>query len=80
MTTPRAPRPMLPKLTIPEHNFVPGIESQVWVPNPLTSKLTSVFAAPTIDPPNSAASIYCSQCKRFYANPAVFFNHIYSCN
>ncbi|KAJ1768669.1 hypothetical protein EV179_000616 [Coemansia sp. RSA 487] len=76
-------RPMLPKLDIPVPNFIPEIEGQVWVPNPLVSKLSSIFSVtPTYTPSSvsGTSGVYCSQCKRYYPNPTVFFNHIYNCN
>ncbi|KAJ1728497.1 hypothetical protein GGI11_009226 [Coemansia sp. RSA 2049] len=90
MSTP-IQRPVLPKLNIPPppppSSFIPSIQSheEVWVPNPLTTKLASLFSVVSTPVSSASASVpsnsvYCSQCKNFYTNPAVFFNHIYDCN
>ncbi|KAJ2764779.1 hypothetical protein IWQ56_004360, partial [Coemansia nantahalensis] len=49
-----------------------ALQPQAWVP---ATKLASVFAAQPAD-----VSVYCSQCKVFYASPIAFFEHIPRCD
>ncbi|KAJ1955075.1 hypothetical protein EC988_002081 [Linderina pennispora] len=68
---------ILPKLTIPEVKPEDILIQNVWVPNPDTSKFTSVYS--TASPQSADSSIYCSQCQRYFNNPTIFYQHINRC-
>ncbi|KAJ2830820.1 hypothetical protein IWW50_000041 [Coemansia erecta] len=54
------------------------LQPQAWIPNPQTSKLASAFALPCESA--APATIYCSQCAKFFDSPTIYFGHISTCD
>ncbi|KAJ1644080.1 hypothetical protein LPJ64_004201 [Coemansia asiatica] len=48
--------------------------------DPSASSEYQVSSALPSTMPRQSSSIYCSQCKAYYVNPALFYNHINTCS